>query len=517
VTSNVPDEESGEGGPPPNSLSSQGIAGLLWSLTSVGGQAILQVIVLMVLARRLTPEEFGIVGIAVLVTTFSQALSEIGVGPALVQRSNLSEIHIRAAQFLSLLFAAVFAVAIWTQAHLVAAFFDIDTLAVVLPVYASVFLLRGISLVPEALLQRELKLRLLAAIDLCAFLFGYAAVGITLAMLGYGLWALVGAHIGQALVKTIGLIWMGPGISKPSINLKAAAELLQYGAGQSIGRLAGFVAVQGDSVVVGKLIDAQALGVYGRAYQLVVMPIMLLGRAVDRVLFPAMSKLVLDRERLRMSYRRGLSIAALLTMPTLVIFVVLAPEVVLVLLGSQWESVVTPLKVMACGLTFHLGYKVSDALIKATGAVYRRAWWQMVYAALVIVLASIAAQWGIVGVACATLAATSANYFFMVSLACKLTELKWIEVLRAHVWGLKLGLVTGLGATTTAVVLREFGAPGLVTLLSVLAATSCLVGILVVRWRDAFLGEGGYWFVARLSESLPGSAGRIVARAFRID
>ena len=89
--STPPHEESGERPARPKSLTSHSITGFFWSLSSVGGQAILQIIVLMVLARQLTPEDFGIVGVAVLVLSFSMALSEIGLGPALIQRSELSE------------------------------------------------------------------------------------------------------------------------------------------------------------------------------------------------------------------------------------------------------------------------------------------------------------------------------------------------------------------------------------------------------------------------------------------
>lgn len=514
VVDEIPDK-SGRTEGSAQSLSRQGMSGLLWSLSSVGGQAVLQIAVLIVLARKLSPADFGVVGMAVLVTAFSQALSEIGVGPALVQRSDLTVAHLRTAQFLSLLFASLFAVTIWTQAHEIADFLNTAALADVLPAYALLFMLRGVSIVSEAQLQRELKLRLLALVDFSGFLLGYAVTAIVLAMLGFGVWALVFAHIGQALVKSAGLIWVGHGLPLPLLKPGAAKDLLRYGAGQSFGRLAGFTALQGDRAVIGKLLDAHALGVYGRAYQLVVMPVMVLGRAVDWVLFPAMSKLVLERERLKTSYRRGLSIAALLTMPTLVALVVLAPEIISVILGSQWDAVVVPFQIMACGLPMHLGYKVTDSLVKATGAVYRRAWWQTVYAVLVVGLAIIAVQWGVIGVTCSTLFAVFVNYIFMVGLGCKLTGLAWSEVLRAQVNGFWLALATGAGTFGAATVLRSIDAPSLVTLSVVLVMSFCLAFSLVALRKEIFLGVDGHWFVARLSESLPGKAGRVTAKLFR--
>ena len=144
---------------------------------------------------------------------------------------------------------------------------------------------------------------------------------------------------------------------------------------------------------------ASDLGYYSRAYQLVAMPAMLLGQMMDRVLFPVMASFQHARARLAEAYRRGISLVATVMAPLSVLIVMLAPEIVRVLLGPDWGPVVAPLRVLALGLVCRTGYKISDSLARSVGTVYKRAWRQAIYAALVVTGALVGRRWGITGVA----------------------------------------------------------------------------------------------------------------------
>src|SRR6202043_2439363 len=148
----------------------------------------------------------------------------------------------------------------------------------------------------------------------------------------------------QTVLKTILLLLSRPHPAWPLLDRGAWRDLLYFGGGFTAGRLSNYLAGQGESLVIGRCLGAVALGVYGRAYQLMAGPAVLFGNILDRVLFPAMVHVQDQPERLAYAYRRGIALIALVILPTSAVLVVLAREVTLVLLGPEWEGVILPLQ-----------------------------------------------------------------------------------------------------------------------------------------------------------------------------
>src|SRR5688572_30526628 len=141
------------------------------------------------MARLITPAEFGVVSAALLVIGFSGIFAQLGLGPAIVQRPALEPRHLKTAFAASLYFGIVLGVVVWLTAPLVADFFRTAMLAPVLRVLAVSFPLRGLAVVSESLMQRELRFRWLAARELGSYALGFGLVGPLLALQGRGVWA----------------------------------------------------------------------------------------------------------------------------------------------------------------------------------------------------------------------------------------------------------------------------------------------------------------------------------------
>jgi O-antigen/teichoic acid export membrane protein len=478
--------------------------GVLWLLGGAGGKALFQLALLAVLARLITPEEFGIVGAAMIVIGFSALFSQFGVGPALVHQPDLRENHIRVGFWLMMTVSIVAAVVVWMVGPAAAAFLRMPDLEVVVRVLALVFLAQGVGVVAESLLQRELSFKALATVDIVSYVFGYGLIGLVLAALGYGYWALVGGHIGQSLLKSTLVLVLRSHPVMPVIDLRAARELVAFGGGYTLSRFANYAAGQGDNVVVGRVLGAGALGIYGRAYTLLVTPAQLIGSVLDRVLFPAMAAIQHDHGRLGQVYGRGLEVVAILALPASGVILVLAPEIVDVFLGSGWEEVVPLLQIFAVGLLFRTSYKLSDSLVRATGRVYRSAWRQGIYATLVISGASIGGLWGLPGVAVGILIAIACHFVLMAHLAIWITGLPVARFISAHGTGFRLAAVTTAVAFMTTDLLRAVDAPSLVTLIVPLLVLWVLSrNLLVRRWPRFFLGDGGQWMIATADRNLP--------------
>ena len=161
---------------------------------------------------------------------------------------------------------------------------------------------------------------------------------------------------------------------------------------------------------------------YSRAYNLLSQPAAVIGGAADKVLFPAMARVRDDGERLRAAYVRSASLIALVAAPASVLLCVLAPEVVRVLLGPRWVAVVLPLRVFALVLLPRTTYKISTSLTRATGAVYRAAWRQWLYAAEVVVFCSVGAHVaGVDGVAVGAAVAIVAHFLVMLHFSARVS------------------------------------------------------------------------------------------------
>jgi len=461
-----------------HALTERAVVGVLWTSLAVGMQAFLQLLALIVLARLLTPSQFGVFAAALTVIGLISILSEFGVAAALVQHPNLDQRHQRVGFTLSLLLSLPVIGLLWTAAPAIADFFHVAELAPVVQVASLACIFHGASLTAEGLAQRGLRFRWLAAIDAAAFGVGYTVVGTALAWHGAGVWALVGAHLSQHFVRMVCLLAGQPHPKRPLLERRAIGELLYFGGGFTLARIGNYFAGQGDKLVIGHWLGTQTLGLYVHAYQLMTMPAILFGQILDRVLFPTMALVQLEPSRLIRAYRSGVAVCALIIFPASLVLALVAPELVLVLLGPAWSGVVVPFQILALGMLFRTSYKLSDSVARATGAVYRRAWRQAIFALAIVLGALLGQNWGLGGAAVGVVAATALNFALMAQLSFRLVRMSVIEFGAAHLPALALGILVIAPTWALVTWLRDLQVSPLLLLLDV-AIFAPVVGLLL--------------------------------------
>ncbi|HYE15364.1 MAG TPA: lipopolysaccharide biosynthesis protein [Pyrinomonadaceae bacterium] len=488
------------------SVTHRTLSGMFWMVSGSGLQAVLRIGVLVVLARLLDPQEFGVVAAALIVVDFLEIFSDFGMGPAVVQHRAPEERHIRTAFTVSLVLGCIFAAVIWAAAPLAAAFFRIEALTPVMRAMSLVFPLDSLALVSASLLRRDLKFRKLAVISVRSYAVGYCVVGVGAALAGFGVWALVAANLSQTLLSSAQLLWARPHAKRLLFDRATLKEMTYAGGGFSAAHLFNYAALKGDNAVVGRALGVAALGLYTRAYGLMSISVSVFGAALDKVLFAAMSRVQDDPERLTAAFRRGLAGLSLLVLPMSAAMCVLAPELVRVLLGEKWSGVTAPFQVLAAGMLFRNGYKLCSAVARARGAVYRNAWRQGAYAVMVLAGSLAGARWGLTGVAAGVLAALGLHFAVMAKLALSLTQLGWREYLSAHVPALRLTLLLALELWFVVTLSRGVGlAPAATLAAALLSAGATMVVLLRVSPRLA-LGGDGVWALERVIERAPGRA-----------
>lgn len=450
-------------------------------------------LVLMLLSRLLLPEDFGVLTAAMVVIGFVEPVSHLGIGPAITQRSDLTVAHVRTAFSFSTLVGVVLCVMSPAYMPLVAALFNMPEMESTLYAISLLFPIRGVGLVAESLMNRELRFREITRIEIVSYSLGYAALGVTLAFLGFGSWALVLGTLTQSTLRSVLLLFYQPHPKTPKFDRQAFKDLLLFGGGFTLARIGNALALQGDNFVIGRWLGATALGLYGRAYQLMVTPATLFGAVMDRVLFPAMAKVQGERSRLARSYERGVALVSILALPTSVLLYVLAPEVIQTLLGEGWDDAIAPFRVLVFGTLFRTSYKISDSLARGTGAVYQRAWRQFLYAFCVFAGSFLGQHWGLEGVAVGVTVALSVNFIMMAGLSLKLTGLSWRQFIAVHIPSLSLALLVGLVAVPIASLVRAQQVGALSIIVIVLIAALGTVIISASLMPGIFLGAAGTW------------------------
>jgi PST family polysaccharide transporter len=484
----------------PQGLTSRALGGMLWTFSGTGVQGVVQLLVIMALGRLLTPADFGLMAAATVIIALSQVVSQVGVGPAIVQRRELNDTHIRAAFTISGLLGFVLGAAVWLSAPALAQFYRMPAVEPVFRGIALLFPIDGLNTVGESLLTRQLRFRLFVTLDVGSYILGYSCVGVLLAWQGYGVWALVAANISQITLRTIAMYVATRHSVRLSLNLKASRDLLSFGFGHSLAQVGTVLSQQGDNLVVGRWLGAAALGIYGRAYTLMIIPATVFGKIVNRVLFPVMAQVQDERHRLSAAYERASAVVAMVSLPVSAFLWIVAPEFIPVLLGPKWTAVVIPFRLFTCSLLFRMSSKISDACTKAAGAVYARALLQGLYAALVVLGALIGKRWGVGGVAVAISIAMAVNWLSMAALSRRVTGLSWPRFLQVHVPGALLASVIGVtvGLSTYAARLAHLGN---IPVLIVGALTAAAVTLIAGRlWAPFFFGSHGTWAAKQAGE-----------------
>lgn len=413
------------------------IAGLGWMYLSAALQGLSKLAVIAILARLLNPRDFGLVGIALIFTSLAERLGQVGIGPALIQRRSIDGDDVVTGAALSVCCGLLMSAILWGSAPFIADFFREPLVSLIIRVLSIGFLIDGLAVTSDSLLQRSLAFRTMMVVENASYIVGIGLVGASLALLGLGVWALVISHIAMRTIRAGLLYHYAPRIDGPGrFNRSRVRGLLYLGGGFSIGRILNFASLQGDNFVVGRVLGMDALGLYNRAYQLMALPAVYVAQVLERVLFPVLSKRQAEIPKVREAFLTVLELLALVSLPLGVFLLFAAEPLVEAVFGPRWRGIAPTLSVLSFGVFFRTAYKCSDTVVRSLGEVYRYAVQQAVYA-VCIVLGSLAGSLagGVTGVAVGVVAAVAVNYVLMTRLSARLLSVSAEELLSAHALG----------------------------------------------------------------------------------
>lgn len=404
------------------SLRQEAISGIGWTGTSRIGRQVLSFAIIVVLARLLTPQDFGLAGMIVVFTGFAGLFSEAGFGAALIQRKEIEERHLSSVFWLNIAIGAGLMGLAILAAPGVADFFDEPLLESLMCLMALNLMITPFGVVPAALLRRSLNFRVMTIVEIAAMTVS-GGVAIVLALTGFGVWTLVWRGLLSSACGALGLWIASEWRPKLLFRRKAVRELLNFS-----GNLLGFSSFNywvrnADNLLIGKLVGSTGLGIYTRAYGTMLLPIRQITSVIGKVMFPALSKIQGDTERVKRAYLRATRAIGLITIPMMVGLFVVADSFVLATFGPKWTAVIPVLRVLSLvGITQPIGSTVGWLYLSQG-----RADWQFKWGVgsglFRLSTFAIGVNWGVMGVAFAYLLGTCVLWYPSIAIPGRLINL----------------------------------------------------------------------------------------------
>lgn len=443
-----------------------------------------QMLSVVVLARLLTPADYGVIAMVLVVVGVGEVVRDLGLSTAAVRTKNLSEAQRSNLFWANTLIGTTLTLALLAGAPLVGALFGRDDVVPIARYVAVVFLLNGLTAQLRADLQRRLRFGALAAVDVGSQLLG-ATVAVVLAVAGAGVAALAAQQVVQSATVLVACAVLCRWVPSRPRRGVPMAELWRFGGNLAASQIAVYIGNNVDALVIGTRLGPTALGLYDRAYRLVMTPVSQVRAPTTTIALPVLSRLVDEPARLRRYLVRAQLALAYPVMVGAALLVGTAGPATAVLLGAGWDGAAPLVRFMATsallqtlayvGYWVYLVFGLSSLLLRYT----------LVTVALKVVLVVIGSTWGVVGVAAAYTLAHALEWPLSLAWLSRHAPLPGRELARGAGHVLGVGLVTGLAAHGGTMLVDG---PAWVSLSVGLATGAVALGAsLVVPWvrRDA--------------------------------
>jgi O-antigen/teichoic acid export membrane protein len=466
---------------PARTLRSLVMAGFAWSVGTSTLVQISRVVFAVLLARFLTPREYGIAAMALVFSALVFAFADLSLGVGLVQRAHITEEDRSTVFWTSAALGVLLTVGGVAASGPLASFYGEPDVQPLFAVLSLSFVVGSLGATHAALLHREMNFRSIGVRVGSSTLVG-GGVGVALAAAGAGAWALIVQQLAIAVISTA-LLWLSmPWRPRLVFSGRSLRDLGSFG-GRIFGvRIADYVRVNGDKLLIGRVLGSAPLGAYSVAFNILLAPVSRFLLAVTDTLFPALSRLQDETERMASVWLRVNRVVAATFVPALLGLAVVAPDFVAVALGARWDDVALLLQIMALGVIAQALSMLGADVLKALG---RASELLRFYVAETVALFAgivIGLNWGVVGVAAAfALVSVPARVYF-VWLTGKLLGVSLGRFL-ASLGGVAQASAVLVGATVTArAVLGETAAPDWVRLVIVIGV-GIAVYVPVCLWR----------------------------------
>jgi len=391
-------------------LANKTVNGGFVTATAQGLQFILRTISTVILARLLSPVDYGLIAMAAVVTDFLGMFKDAGLSTATIQQDHITREQISTLFWINVIISTMFGLIVLASAPLLSWFYKRPELISVIAYLSLNFIFGGLTLQHNALLQRHMMFKAQRIILINSQVIGII-VTIVLAYFGYRYWSLVWGTLFTSLISILQTFyycnWL-PGKMEKGVGVR---NMLKFGGHITVFDFFNYLARSGDKLLIGKFIGADALGIYSKAYGLFMLPISQIRNPLTIVALPALSALKDESDRFARYYYKIESVLATIIIPVVIYCIIETEFIIRTLLGNQWLETIPIFRVLSfCGL-FQALFTTWGIVLLSMGNSKLFLKIGVVNYILTIISFSIGLQWGIKGVA---LSYTIYNYLSLI-------------------------------------------------------------------------------------------------------
>lgn len=372
--------------------------GALISVTAQAVNFVLRTGSLMVLARLLTPKDFGLVGMATAATGVLNIIKDAGLGWAMVQRETVTRAQASMLFWINAGLGAALTIVCAVLSPAIAAFYKAPALVWINLALGTSFFFNGVAAQHRAILQRNMRFGTLAVIDMTA-LAGSIVIAAVMAVSGWRYWALVAMSVSQMGFTAAGAWVAARWVPDWPQRNSRVGSMVMFGSTITISNMVSYLAFNMDKVLLGRFWGASALGIYGRAYTLSSVPNENLNSSIAAVAFPALSRLQNEPQRFKDYFLKGYGLFFSLVLPITVWCGLFADDIIGVMLGPKWHEAAIILRWLSPTIACLGLIQPFSWLILAMGKAGRSFGISLALAPVVILGYSIGLAWGPLGVA----------------------------------------------------------------------------------------------------------------------
>lgn len=485
-------------------LSQSGVAAVKWSALSTVARFGLQLVAQVVLARTLGPEIFGIFGIGMVVLTFATFFSGFGFSWSLMQRTTLRDEDIRFAWTWQLIVGLATMLAVYLLAPVLADYFREPRAQPVIEWLSLACLLSAASAPATYLLQRDLNFRAVGLVQVASYAAGYVAVGMPMALGGWGTASLTAAWLVQSGVVLVASYALKPHAVRPLLWYADATAAVGTGRAVFVTNIVNWLLGNLDRVLIGRLLNAHALGLYNVACNLAMLPNNLLLGALQPAFLAAGARLQHDLQRLGRVYFQMLATIFVLVLPAFVFLALISPDLVCLLYGPTWAEAGWALQILFLSMPAYVLWGVSTPVLWNTGRKYHEAGLQLPLVGVGALAFYLFASQGLRAAATVTALLLVLRAAVIAITACRALTLRATALLPHVGRGLVLSAVCSAGVLGSQQAVAPFALPLLSLATSALMVLSLLAALVTVRPR--LLGDQA---TAMVIQFFPGLAGML--------
>jgi O-antigen/teichoic acid export membrane protein len=426
-----------------DNLRSKTLEGLLWNLLSRGGMQVTSLVIGVLLARLLSPREFGFLGMITIFIGLANLFLDLGLGSAIIQKQDVTHRQLSSIFWLNIGLGLGLTASLILISPSVALFYSEPVLIPIMMVLSFRLAIGSSVLIHRSLLKKAIDFRQIMVIELSGVLVS-GVIGVALALWGYGVWSLVVRSLVDVVLVTF-FYWVAFKWRPQFVfDWNGIRELVRYGLNQLGIHLLNYATRSTDNLLIGRFLGSASLGLYTRAYQFMLYPLQNVVWAITGVLFSSLSQIQDDRQRVKRVYLRALSTVVLIVSPLMIGALVTADLFVPLVLGLQWVEIVPLVQIFCVAGLFDAIIALGGALFLSQGEVRQQ--FRVMLGLRLFNLAGviIGFQWGIIGVAWGILITTVIAFYPYSIVMGRLIDLSFSELLRGIVWPIACSLLMGL-------------------------------------------------------------------------